>query len=502
MPEVRTASGADAFDSTLWRSWTAFETGRSARGGRAGSHLRAARILVIGGPPELRAMIGRVLGGRCECHYAATVAEAREKLLEGDFELLLCDADADGDGGLALVTLVASEYPAVAMVLITDEQDPDAAGRAFALGVHGYLLEPIQPGQLLITTMNVLRQRELEIASRAHNRDLEGHVQEMIDMAPVAIYAKNRTGQYVISNATADELGGARQGGIIGLTDEVLMSTASAKRAAETDGLVFAGGTGFKAEEVLELAGVERVLKIVKFPLFNEDEEIVAVGGISADITAESEAIMLRDELGLAQREAIEDLRLSRQETVERLTRAIDRHDPSTGKHVLRMGAIVGLLGTLLHLDTGEVELLRLAAPMHDVGKIATPDEVLRKRGPLTDEERIEMERHTTVGGEILAGSKGHLLQLAASIALTHHERFDGSGYPHQLAGTEIPLEGRIAAVADVFDALLSDRVYRPRFSVEEAVGVMKAGREGQFDPEIVDLLLDHLDEALGLRQD
>jgi response regulator RpfG family c-di-GMP phosphodiesterase len=490
------------FDSSIWRSRTPFQTGRLVGRRRVGLDLPAARILVTDGRPALRAMIDRVLGRRCECSYAGTVAEAREMLAEGNFELLLCDANAEGEAGLGLVSLVASDYPAVAMVLISDEDDPDAAERAYALGVHGYLLEPVQPGQLLITIMNVLRQRELEIDSRAHNRSLEAHVQEIIDMAPVAIYAKNRTGQYVMANATADELGGAEAGGIVGSTDAVLMSAESAKRAGETDGLVFAGDSGFKAEEVLELAGIPRVLKIIKFPLFDEEGEIVAVGGISTDITAESEAIRLRDELGLAQRESIEDLRLSRQETVERLTRAIDRHDPSTGKHVLRMGAIVGLLATLLHLDPAEVDLLRLAAPMHDVGKIATPDEILRKRGPLSDAERTEMERHTLVGGEILAGSKGDLLQLAGSIALTHHERYDGSGYPRHLSGEEIPLEGRIAAVADVFDALLSDRAYRAGLTVEEAVEVMAAGRNTHFDPEIVDLLIEHLEEALGLRQD
>jgi response regulator RpfG family c-di-GMP phosphodiesterase len=496
----RGEAGPETFDSNLWRSWTPYETARA--GTRVVPDLSAARILVTDGRPTMRAMIDRVLGTRCECEYVATVDEAKARLLDGNFELLLCDANAEGEVGLDLVTLVAAEYPAVAVLLISDEADPAVAQRAFVLGVHGYLLEPVQPGQLLITTMNALRQRELEIASRAHNRSLEAQVQEIIDMAPVAIYAKDRTGHYVVANATANELGGADRGGIVGSTDEALMSAESAERAAETDGLVFDGGSGFKAEEVLELAGIPRVLKIVKFPLLDDAGEIVAVGGISTDITVESEAIRLRDELSVSQRAAIEDLRLSRQETVERLTRAIDRHDPSTGKHVLRMGAIVGLLATLLHLDPDEVELLRLAAPMHDVGKIAIPDEILRKCGPLTDVERTAMQRHTMVGGEILAGSKGDLLQLAASIALTHHERFDGSGYPRRLAGTEIPLEGRIAAVADVFDALLSDRAYRPALSVAEAVGVMEAGRGGQFDPAIVDLLLGHLDEALGLRQD
>jgi response regulator RpfG family c-di-GMP phosphodiesterase len=489
------------FDSTLWRSWTPYETGRSADGTGAEDDRPVPRVLIAGARPAMRSMIGRVLGDRCKCEHAATDEEARERLAAGSFELLLCVVSAQREDGFALVNLVASEYPNAAVLLITDEEDPAVAEQAFALGVHGYLLEPVQPGQLLIATMNALRQRELEIASRAHNRSLEARLQKILDMAPVAIYAKNRTGQYVMANATANELGGAEGVGILGLTDEVVMSAASAERAAETDALVFDRGAGFKAEEVRELAGIPRMMKIVKFPLFNQQEdEVIAVGGISTDITPEIEAIHLRDELSEAQRAAIEDLRLSRQETVERLARAIDRHDPSTGEHVLRMGAIVGLLAGLLHLDPVEVDLLRLAAPMHDVGKIATSDEILRKCGPLNEEERAEMERHTLVGSEILAGSQGRLLQLAASIALTHHERYDGSGYPQHLAREEIPLEGRIAAVADVFDALLADRAYRPALTLEAAVEVMKAGRNTQFDPEIVDLLLEHLDEVLAIR--
>jgi putative two-component system response regulator len=138
---------------------------------------------------------------------------------------------------------------------------------------------------------------------------------------------------------------------------------------------------------------------------------------------------------------------------------------------------------------------------MHDVGKIATPSEILRKPGPLTSAEREEMKRHTTIGHEILADSESELLRLAASIALTHHEYYDGSGYPRGLVGEEIPLEGRITAIADVFDALLSDRHYRPALTVEETVEVIKEGRGGQFDPRIADILLEHLDEALLLRE-
>lgn len=152
-------------------------------------------------------------------------------------------------------------------------------------------------------------------------------------------------------------------------------------------------------------------------------------------------------------------------------------------------------------LDPGRVDLLRNAALMHDAGKIGTPDAILRKPGPLTAEERSVMEHHTITGYEILADSKSDLLRLAATIALTHHERFDGSGYPNGLVGEAIPIEGRVTAVADVFDALLSDRAYRPALPVSEAVALLAEGRGTQFDPEILDRLLDHLDEALAIRE-
>jgi putative two-component system response regulator len=164
------------------------------------------------------------------------------------------------------------------------------------------------------------------------------------------------------------------------------------------------------------------------------------------------------------------------------------------------MGSISAFLAAHLGLDPERVQLLRAAAPMHDVGKIGTPAKLLRKAGPLDENERAEMERHTVVGYEIFAAFKSDLGRLAGVIALTHHERYDGSGYPKGLVGEEIPLEGRITAVADVFDALLSDRSYRPAMSVDQAVAVIKHGRGSQFDPGIVDVLLEHIEDALLIR--
>jgi two-component system, response regulator RpfG len=188
------------------------------------------------------------------------------------------------------------------------------------------------------------------------------------------------------------------------------------------------------------------------------------------------------------------------QETVECLARAIEMHDPETGQHVKRIGSIAAFLGGRLGLDPGRVQLLRAAAPMHDVGKIATPEGILQKPGPLTPAERKQMELHTTLGHQILADSDSALLQMAATIALTHHERWDGSGYPQGLSGERIPFEGRIVAVVDVFDALLSDRCYWPAMSVDAVAATIREGRGTQFDPRVVDVLLEHLEQALALR--
>ncbi len=155
-----------------------------------------------------------------------------------------------------------------------------------------------------------------------------------------------------------------------------------------------------------------------------------------------------------------------------------------------------------LELPLGEVEILSRAATMHDIGKIGIPDAILLKKGPLTPEERRIMESHTLLGARLLAGSPSALIQAGATIALTHHERWDGTGYPRGLAGTDIPLGGRICAVVDVFDALTSDRPYRQALPVEETLRLMWSGRSCQFDPDLFDAFESCRTEILQARED
>jgi len=200
-------------------------------------------------------------------------------------------------------------------------------------------------------------------------------------------------------------------------------------------------------------------------------------------------------------RSTVEELERSRRETIHRLSRAVETRDTETGSHIERIGELAAMIGERLGLSPDRVELLRIASPMHDVGKIGISDRILRKPGKLTEEEQKEMQRHTEIGYGILSGSEAEPLDLAAEIALTHHEKMDGSGYPRGLQGDEIPLEGRIAAVVDVFDALISNRVYRPAFSVEKATEIMRAGRDSHFDREPLDALLSDADPLLEARR-
>ena len=180
-------------------------------------------------------------------------------------------------------------------------------------------------------------------------------------------------------------------------------------------------------------------------------------------------------------------LQLTTDEMVRRLSLALESRDVDTSVHTERVSRCALLIARELGFDDAQCEMIRVASPLHDVGKIAVPDSILLKRGMLTISERAVMQDHTVAGHRILSGSESELLELAATIALTHHEHFDGSGYPQGLVGSAIPIEGRIVAVADVFDALTSERPYHQSMSDEEAVEILSAGRGTQFDPEVVD---------------
>ncbi|HLI96627.1 MAG TPA: HD domain-containing phosphohydrolase [Candidatus Baltobacteraceae bacterium] len=184
---------------------------------------------------------------------------------------------------------------------------------------------------------------------------------------------------------------------------------------------------------------------------------------------------------------ATADIVAREKDTINRLMRAAEFRDNETGMHILRMGHFSAVIGRAFGLSENECETLLMATPMHDIGKVATPDRILLKPGKLDSGEWEIMKQHTIAGYEILKDSQSELLQMAAQIALNHHEKFNGTGYPYGLEGERIPLCGRICAVSDVFDALTSERPYKQAWPIEEAVDEIRRLSGSHFDPALVE---------------
>lgn len=196
------------------------------------------------------------------------------------------------------------------------------------------------------------------------------------------------------------------------------------------------------------------------------------------------------------------DLQEAYRDTIFRLVLASEYKDKDTGKHISRMSRYSSHLAKKLGLSSQEVERISFAAPMHDVGKIGIPDKIILKNGMLTESEFSVIKTHTTIGAVILENSKSNILQTAQMIALSHHERWNGTGYPCGLAGEKIPLPARIVALSDTFDALTSKRPYKSPYPIDVACEIIRKEREHHFDPEIVDIFINSISDFTQIKSE
>lgn len=199
--------------------------------------------------------------------------------------------------------------------------------------------------------------------------------------------------------------------------------------------------------------------------------------------------------------EALIEVQNSEKDIISILSKTAEYRDNETSAHTIRVGEMAAVLASKFGWDDDTVELMRLAAPMHDIGKVGIEDRILLKPGKLNEEEFSIMKKHAQIGYSILSQKTTPLLKLAAQIAYTHHEKYDGNGYPQALQADEIPHSGAIVAVVDVFDALLSNRPYKKSFTLEAALEIIKAGSGDHFHPKIVELFLENLDEILEIQK-
>jgi len=231
-----------------------------------------------------------------------------------------------------------------------------------------------------------------------------------------------------------------------------------------------------------------------------DESEGFALGAVDYITKPISPAIVrarVKNHLSLVQ---AEQLQLAHIDLIQRLGRAAEYKDTDTGEHIARMSRYSKVLALAYGMSEFEAEQLKQAAPMHDVGKIGIPDSVLLKPGRLNENEYEHMKQHALIGAKILENSTSPLLQLAHKLALEHHEKWDGTGYPYGLKGEEISIEGRIVTIADVFDALTSKRPYKKAWSVEEALDLLKDEAGKHFDPQLVDLFIGQIDSIIEIK--
>lgn len=353
----------------------------------------AVRILIVDDQYAIRTLLCKLLGYRgYRCTVAGSAEQALLLLRSHPFELMLSDVNMPpGQSGIELIERVQGEFPAIATIMVTAEDNSALAEKAINMGIYGYVIKPFHASQLTIAISNALHRRRLEIENRAHRELLEQAV----------------------------------------------------------------------AERTQELRNALAQLQV-------------------ADQT----------------------LRLAHEETINRLMRAAEFRDNETAQHIVRMGRYCEMLARAAGMPDEFCDRIRHASPMHDIGKIGTPDHILLKSGPLSTDEMEIMKQHAEIGYRILQGTGVPILETGAIIAHTHHEKFDGSGYPRGLSGEAIPFEGRLTAVTDVFDALISRRVYKDPFPVGKSVDFMRSQSGAHFDPFLLEVFLDNLDAALAIKRE
>ncbi len=264
------------------------------------------------------------------------------------------------------------------------------------------------------------------------------------------------------------------------------------KENYDSDVIVMTGFTGdFTYEEIIKSGASDFVQK----PLSTR-ELIVRLERVLRERSLYAEQVTTHTEL----KSAHQELQAAYLDTINRLVLAAEYKDEDTADHIVRMSRYSASLAEKSGLAIEQVQNILYAAPMHDIGKIGIPDNILMKPGKLTSEEFELMKTHTNIGANILANSKAEILQLAEKISISHHEKWNGTGYPQGLSGSEIPITGRIVGLADVFDALTTKRPYKRPYSVEVACDIIKKERNQHFDPELVDIFFENLDEIQKIR--
>jgi putative two-component system response regulator len=483
-----------------------------------------ARIFVVDDEPTIRSVIARIVA--MDHHDVEEFADGTGVLdaVERDPpDLIVTDIFMPGMTGVELLVhldRVAPEVPVIAISAGGDGSGPPILDEAIHLGAAATVGKPFRADEVRRTVERVLAS---SMASRAVERAEEdvpspgAELEAEIRGADILIWDAGESG----GSPFADMLGREGFARVRAVTTKAELEDAVARGDAD---LVVVGlgtpetGAFDVVERVRESAsGPRRVPVLVLVGEQESDAKRRAFAAGASDClavppTTEEALSRIRSLLstGLLQRrlasrrqdlavsvgQRVRDVELAHWEVVDRLATVAEYRDDLTGAHQRRVGEMAALIGRRLGMDDMLVRRLRMAAPLHDIGKVAIPDAILRKPAPLDHDEWKVMRTHTSVGARMLAGGDFPLLRTAERIALTHHERWDGVGYPEGLKGEQIPIEGRITAVADVIDCMTHPRPYRDALPATEAIAEVERCSGTQFDPDVASVVLDAWNEG------
>lgn len=334
----------------------------------------------------------------------------------------------------------------------------------------------------------IIRDRTQSEALKAELVSQHNRLRAAVDGVPEIMSVKDLQCRYLMANAAGLRQIGQPLHTVLGQTDDELLPSELARVIRSWDEHVLRTGETVTYEMTgTEATGQQQTFQTSTSAYYDSTGHIAGLISVVSDITARKVAEQTMQAYNSALAQRVEEAQM---EILERLARAAELRDDDTGLHMGRVGLTAAGLAQELGLPEAETQLLRLTAPLHDVGKIGIPDHLLLKPGPLTPEEFEIVKTHTLIGASLLYGGHSDLVKMAETIACTHHERWDGTGYPYRLQGEAIPLVGRIVAVADVLDALTSDRPYRPAWTRAAALQEITLQAGKQFDPAVVDALL------------
>jgi len=522
----------------------------------------AVRVLIIDDEPMVR---GTFVAFMRHWGYITREAEngriGLEIFQQEPFDIVLTDLDMPVMGGLAVLAYLHEHAPDTPVVIISGAGQLDDAVQTVKLGAWDYLMKPVSSMAILESTIErclekarlikdnkryqnyleeevekkteALRQNNMalraEVADRKRKEEevllMNKHLEEVAD-ASGELFAYQTVPELmcgVLESLRYLLKGGAQNihenGGQTFFHDGFVVVQDQENMVMLCGAGIYTGREGLSACEVLPKRVYEKVTRLfaegkggldgndylIHMRTANRAECAIYIDCLSPVSEADQRLMQIYITNVASAYDSIllnEEIANSQKEVIFTLGEVIETRSKESANHVKRVAEYSYLLANKYGLSEAEADLLRYASPMHDVGKIGIPDSILNKPGKLTDEEFRIMQNHTTMGYDILKGSQRPILQAAAIVAHEHHEKWYGRGYPRGLAGEDIHIYGRIVALADVFDALGSDRCYKAAWPIEKILVLVREERGQHFDPALVDIFFDNLDDFLRIRRD